>query len=79
MAKPAFNGQNDAPAPAQGYNLSVNDNPTAKAVPTPKPKPAAYSDKPHYTQKSEQGNDGHSGLPIKSDGSYRDSSDLKQE
>jgi hypothetical protein len=40
MAKSAFNGQNDAPAPSQGYNLSVNDNP---------------------------------------DGSYRDSSDLKQE
>lgn len=34
--------------------------------------------KPHYTQKSEPGNDGHSGLPIKSDGSYRDSSDLKK-
>ena len=32
--------------------------------------------KPHYDQKSEQGNDGHSGLPIKSDGSYRESSDL---
>lgn len=32
--------------------------------------------KPHYTQKSEEGNDGHSGLPIKSDGSYRESSDL---
>jgi hypothetical protein len=32
--------------------------------------------KPHYDQKSEPGNDGHSGLPIKSDGSYRDSSDL---
>ncbi len=32
--------------------------------------------KPHYDQKSEPGNDGHSGLPIKSNGSYRDSSDL---
>ena len=72
----AFNGQNDPPAPAQGYNQSVNDNPTAKAVPPQKPKPAAYSDKPHYTQKSEAGNDGHSGLPIKSDGSYRETSDL---
>ena len=32
--------------------------------------------KPHYDQKSEAGNIGHSGLPIKSDGSYRESSDL---
>lgn len=31
---------------------------------------------PHYTQKSQEGNNGHSGLPIKSDGSYRESSDL---
>ena len=35
--------------------------------------------KPHYDQKSEPGNNGHSGLPIKSDGSYRDSSDLNTE
>jgi hypothetical protein len=41
---------------------------------------AKQADKPrtHYDQKSEPGNDGHSGLPIKSDGSYRDVSDLKQ-
>ncbi len=33
--------------------------------------------KPHYDQKSEPGNDDLiSGLPIKSDGSYRESSDL---
>ncbi len=32
--------------------------------------------KPQYDQKSEPGNDGYSGLPIKNDGSYRDSSDL---
>jgi hypothetical protein len=79
MSKRAFNGQNDAPAPAQGpEQISVHDQPTQKAVPAPKPKPAQYSDKPNYNQKSEAGNDGHSGLPIKSDGSYRDSSDLKQ-
>jgi hypothetical protein len=33
--------------------------------------------KPHYTQKSEN-SEGHSGLPIKSDGSYRDASDLNK-
>jgi len=35
--------------------------------------------KPHYDQKSQPGNDDQiSGLPIKSDGSYRESSDLNK-
>ena len=51
-----------------------------KAARQPKQQDAArdWQNKPHHDQKSESGNDGHSGLPIKSDGSYRDSSDLTQ-
>jgi hypothetical protein len=41
MAKQAFKGQPDAPAPAQGYNRSVHDNPTeARAVPDNQWEPA---------------------------------------
>jgi len=76
MSQRAFNGQNDGAAPAQGpEQISVYDQPTHKTVQAPKQ--ATYSNKPQYDQKSESGNDGHSGLPIKSDGSYRESSDLK--
>jgi hypothetical protein len=42
-------------------------------------KPSQPTPKPHYTQKSEPGNNSHSGLPIKSDGSYGESSDLNIE
>jgi hypothetical protein len=39
--------------------------------------PKANKPAPHYTQKSEEGNDELiSGLPIRSDGSYRPQSDL---
>ena len=70
----SFKGQSTAPAPPQGPNQSVNDRPGPKSRPVLKPP----TDNQHYTQKSADGNDGHSGLPIKSDGKYRDSSDLKQ-
>ena len=35
MSKPAFQGQNDAPAPAQGFNRHVHDTSSPKAA-TPK-------------------------------------------
>ena len=77
-----FNGAPEGAAPAQGYNQGVYDNPphgVSRGESNNRKGPVfPASNDPHYTQKSEPGNDGHSGLPHKSDGSYRDSSDLKQ-
>ena len=72
---PIAGGSKFVPHAEPKERIPVNVIPTAKEVPAPKWTP--NTDKPHYEQKSESGNDeGHSGLPLKSDGKLRGSSDF---
>ena len=75
MAKRAFQGQNDAPAPPQGFNLSVHDEPKAKNV-SPKKTPTFSGYGPTGDPR-----DMHSKLPqsIEHDGTSTESKMQKRE